>query len=434
VTAPRSFVPLLALLVAWLLSASAAAAELTVHFFDVGQGDAILIVSPAGKTVLVDAGPPEATEALTQRLKRLLTAPIDMVVMTHPHADHIGGMERVIQSVGARLFMEPGYDHPSPLYDQLLATLEAKQIPVKIGEAGRNVELGGGASLRLLAPSKPLFHGTRSDANANTIVARLTYGNTAFYLAGDSEQETEDRILASGEDVTANVYKVAHHGSRHSSSKKLLARIKPQVAIVEVGANNDYGHPTREALDRLEAAGAKVYRTDLDGEIVVRSDGSSIAVSTERGASQQPTVAPAPFHDERPVVETAPERSRSDKAKPTKGKKAQGKKQAAAEEPDEADEPPPHAPAPAPVVHEAPVVATPAPAQPEDAPKPVPLERKASRQAAPAAYYVGSANSEVFHVPTCPNAAKIKPGYLVRYEKREDAVAAGRRPAKDCNP
>ncbi len=396
----------MALLLAWALSASASAASLSVYFFDVGQGDAILIVSPAGKTVLIDAGPPGAGEALESRLKQILSAPIDLLLMTHPHADHLGGMGRVLQGVGARLFMEPGIDHPSPLYSALLEQLEQKQVPLKVGEAGRNVELGGGATLRLLAPGKPLLTGTRSDANANCIVARLTYGRTAFYFGCDSEKETEQRILKSGEELSANVYKVAHHGSRHSSGERLLNKLKPEIAIVSVGANNDYGHPTRATLDRLESKRIKVCRTDLDGEILVRSNGEDLSVSTERGLGGASLVI---AETEKPAVDAEPEKKPPSKphdkraSRRSKGKTAQ---RAQLERP--------AAPAPA--------VGPPA-ASPATAP------------ATPAVSgYVGSVNSTVFHIPGCRNAEKIFPKNLVRFHTRDEAIAAGRRPARDCNP
>lgn len=419
-TAHRRLITWITLLLAWVFSASASAAGLSIYFFDVGQGDAILIVSPAGKTVLIDAGPPAAGKALERRLKQILSAPIDLLVMTHPHADHLGGMERVLQGVGARLFMEPGIDHPSPLYAALLEQLEQKQVPLRIGEAGRNVELGGGATLRLLAPSKPFLSGTRSDANANCIVARLTYGRTAFYFGCDSERETEKRILKSGEELSANVYKVAHHGSRHSSGERLLKRIKPEIAIVSVGANNDYGHPTRATLDRLESKGIKVYRTDLDGEILVRSNGEDISVSTERGLEGASLVI---AETDKPAVDAEPaKRSQSKSRDKRASRRSKGKagKRAQLERP-VATAPAASSPATAtaPAADPAPVATT--------KPTAVPVARTASG-------YVGSVNSTVFHVPGCTNAEKILPKNLVRFSTRDEAIAAGRRPARDCNP
>ncbi len=377
----------IALLAVMLSSSAAHAAELTVYFFDVGQGDGYLIVSPAGKTILVDAGPPDAGEALARRLKQILTAPIDLLLMTHPHADHLGGMEKALQAVGANLFMEPGFNHPSAGYNQLLKALEERKVPLKVAEAGRNINLGGGANLHLLAPIKPFFHGTRSDVNANSVVARLTFGNTAFYLSADSEEETERAILKSGEELKSNVYKAAHHASRHSNTADLLAKVKPEIAVISVGANNDYGHPTRQAMERMEAVGARILRTDLDGEIVIKSDGNKLTVLTGNAAA---AAAPGPAAS--PTV-----------AKVEKPEKRAEARAAHAEKP-MVDEPKMDAPARAP-----------ASAKSEGG-------------------YVGSAKGQVFHKASCPNAQKIKPDNQVAFQTREEAMEAGKRPAKDCNP
>ena len=285
---PRRWLSLLALLVALLAQGQALAAALTLRVFDVGQGDAMLVVSPTGKTVLIDGGPPEAGRRLAHRLEKLVKGPLDLIVMTHPHADHLGGMAAALAAVGARAFLEPGFDHPSPLYRDLLRALEARKVPLRVGRAGDTIDLGGGATMHLLAPREPLLVGTRSDANANSIVARVAFGRTAFYLAADSEEQTERRILESGEPVASDVYKVAHHGSAHSSETALLERIRPGFAVISVGGHNDYGHPARAALERLGALRAVVLRTDRDGEIVFESDGDRVTYSTEKSAAARP--------------------------------------------------------------------------------------------------------------------------------------------------
>ncbi len=381
---------ILALLLLVLAHGAALGADLAVHVLDVGQGDAVFIRSPAGKTVLVDAGPPESAHRLTARLRELAHGPVDLVLMTHPHADHIGGMEAVLRELGARIFMEPGFDHPSPLYASLLKTVESRGVQLKVGKAGNNVEIGGGAVMRLLAPRDSFFRGTRSDANANSIVLRVVYGRTAFYLAADSEAETERRILESGEDLSADVYKVAHHGSRYSSTSELLERIRPRIAVVSVGAGNDYGHPTRQTLDRLEAARAEVLRTDLDGEVVLRSDGEKVTYATERGSGlarleEKPAEDPDPPTPPRPETRSG---TRSERPQP------KGKTINLGGGGDEGG--------------------------------------GVGRPGAEGGY-VASRNSEVFHRPGCSNAQRIKPSNLIRFRTRDEA-AASKRPAKDCNP
>jgi beta-lactamase superfamily II metal-dependent hydrolase len=389
----RQLVRLFSVLALLLWATAASAADLTVYFFDVGQGDGMLIVSPAGKTVLIDAGPSDAGEAVARRLKQILTAPIDLMLMTHPHADHLGGMEKALNAVGASLFMEPGFSHPSAGYNNLLKALEEKKVPLKLAEAGRNINLGGGANLHLLAPTKPFFHGTRSDVNSNSVVARLTYGDTAFYFAADSEDETERAILASGEDLKSNVYKVAHHGGRHSTSADLLAKIKPEIAVISVGANNDYGHPTRQAMDRMEAVHARILRTDLDGEIVIKSDGKKVTVSTGANAEAGGSNA-----GQEPVVVAA--KAEKPEKKPVEIK---------VEKPDRA------------------------PARDDDM-KPEKPSKAASKASASEGGYLSSKNSQVFHKADCRNGQKIKAENQVSFKTREEAVEAGKRPAKDCNP
>lgn len=290
----------LALVAVIALASPAHAKDLTLHFVDVGQGDGYLIETPAGKTVLVDAGPPDHVDRFLKRLKQLTARPLDLALLTHAHADHMAGMEKALVALGARVFLDAGFDHPSPIYTRLLEAIGRLKIPLKRAKTGMKIDLGDGVLLTILAPSLPFLEGTRSDANSNCIVARLVYGKTAFYLAGDAEKQTEQRVLASGLPLQSDLYKVAHHGSAHSSTPELLARMKPSVAIISVGADNEYGHPTREALQRLQAAGARVYRTDLDGEITVRSDGARITVTTGRpralagASSAEPTAAARP--------------------------------------------------------------------------------------------------------------------------------------------
>ena len=191
----------------------AAGPPLLVRVVDVGQGDGLVVISPTGKAVMIDAGDRGAEREMLAELARAGVATLDLVVMTHPHADHIGGMQRVLETVPTRLFLDPGFDHGSGMYARLLEHLEASGAQLLVARAGRRIDLGGGAALEVLAPREPLLTGTRSDANANSIVLRLTYGDTAMLLTGDAEEPTERRLLEAPEQVAADVLKVAHHGS-----------------------------------------------------------------------------------------------------------------------------------------------------------------------------------------------------------------------------
>jgi beta-lactamase superfamily II metal-dependent hydrolase len=259
------------------------APALRVDFISVGQGDAALITSPTGKTVLVDGGPREAAGELVAFLRGRGVGPIDLVVLTHRHADHLGGLAAVVREVGVKMFMDAPFPHPSSAYAALLAALEAAAVPVRSAERGRTVDLGGGATITLLTPPEPPIVGSRSDVNANSVVMRLDYGATGVLFAADAEAKTEDWLLGHGARLAADVLKVAHHGGKYSSTARFLRAVRPRVAIVSAGEGNDYGHPALRTVEALARVPARLYRTDRDGTITVETDGARIEVRTAAG-------------------------------------------------------------------------------------------------------------------------------------------------------
>nr|WP_242588363.1 ComEC/Rec2 family competence protein [Corallococcus macrosporus] len=274
---------------------SPAPGRLTVYFLDVGQGDAALIVSPTGKTVLIDGGPPEAGTRLAARLRELVKGPLDLVILTHPHLDHLGGLRAAVKAVGAKRFMDPGFDHPSEAYRDLLDFVGKEVGQVMSPEPNPaspqtllTVGLGEGVALTVLWPRVPqetFLADTRSDANANSIVTKLTYGKTAFLFTGDSEPPTEELLLQKPVDLTATVLKVAHHGGKHSSTAAFLERVKPQAAVISCGVGNDYGHPSPEVLGRLKDVRTRTFRTDQDGEVMAVSDGTTVTLRSAKGTA-----------------------------------------------------------------------------------------------------------------------------------------------------
>ncbi len=277
----RRLLRLVAVFLAVAVALPALAADLRVRFIDVGQGDGILILSPDHKAVLVDAGPPEASTAVLAALRAEHVSHLDLVIATHAHLDHIGGMVKVLKQVPTRFYMDPGFPYGSSAYKRLLKYLEAHHVPVRTARRGRTINLGGGAVLHLLAPQMPFFHDTRSDPNANSVVGRLTYGKVSILLTGDAEAPTEARLVKGG-GLKSTVLKVCHHGSRYSSTPAFLAAVKPKIAVISVGVHNRYGHPSKQTIRRLEAVGAKVYRTDLDGTVVFSTDGKTWKVTTSK--------------------------------------------------------------------------------------------------------------------------------------------------------
>ncbi len=291
----------------------ASGGELTIRILDVGpiNGDSILISSPAGKTVLIDAGDTTKGKAVVEALKRNNIQQIDYFIATHPHPDHIGGSAEVFKAfkvlnvidngqppgVAPQATPTPKQKQPAPkpspanrrsakstsltqFYDDYKAAVSASGARYESAKPGMKLDLGGGALLTILAPSEPFFTKDKmttggNEANANSIVARLDYGSFSMLLAGDAEDQTEHRLLTKDLDLQTRVLKVSHHGSKYASSKDFVDRVKPEVAIVSCGAWNRYGHPSQAVLDRLKAANVKLYRTDLQGEITITTRGKN---------------------------------------------------------------------------------------------------------------------------------------------------------------
>jgi beta-lactamase superfamily II metal-dependent hydrolase len=256
--------------------------QLEIHALDVGQGDSFLIVTPEGKTVLIDAGPPEAADTVIEALSREGVKEIDLVVATHPHADHIGGMTKMLDAFPAKMFLDSGQPHSTRTYTRMLENIRKKGIRLVAAEAGQEFELDSGLSLHVLAPTKPFIQESQGSVlNANSVVLRLTYGDFSMLFTGDSEIETEEQLLSLYPALSAKVLKVAHHGSRYSTGSAFLKSVHPEVAVISCGADNEYGHPAQTTLNRLKKTGAELYRTDLQGEITIYTDGRSYHVETE---------------------------------------------------------------------------------------------------------------------------------------------------------
>jgi len=262
---------------------AAAPAPLHVDFISVGQGDAALVTSPTGKTVLIDGGPREAGPALTAALRARHVAAIDLVVLTHRHEDHLGGLISIVRTFPVRMFMDAQFRHDSGVYQELVETLQARQVAVRNAERNRTIDIGGGATITLLSPPDPPIAHSRSDVNANSVIVRLDYRAAGVLFAADAEPQTERWLLTSGARLPAQVLKVAHHGGRYSSTAKFLRAVSPQAAVISVGVVNEYGHPTAEAIARLERAHARVYRTDRDGTVSLETDGARIQMTTANG-------------------------------------------------------------------------------------------------------------------------------------------------------
>jgi beta-lactamase superfamily II metal-dependent hydrolase len=261
------------------------AGQLTYVQIDVGQGDSELIVSPDGHAMLVDAGPPGVSDKILAVLRRYGVTRLDYLVESHPHADHIGSMRQVIEGgpeIGT--FLASGYRHNSQVQVQLLRAIRDKKIQGRYARKGDHFTLGDQVTFDVLQPENPLLHGTASDPNNNSVVLRITYGDTHFLLTGDMEEEERERLLTTRIDFQSDVLKAAHHGSRNGIDLGFLRRTRPQYAIISCAVGNDYGHPHPEALSLLNAQRVKIFRTDLEGNLTLTSDGRGIVVSSEKNS------------------------------------------------------------------------------------------------------------------------------------------------------
>ena len=252
-----------------------------MHFLDVGQGDSIL-VKYGNRTMLVDGGPIEAGPAVSSYLKSHGVNTIDVLVSTHPHADHIGGLLTVLREFPVKVVYDNGIAHTTQTYEEYLTLIDQKNIRYVVPQRGDIIDLGTGLTVQVLSPPPGGIAG--GDLNENSIVLKITFGATSFLLASDTGFSAEDIMLSPGFDLKSDVLKVGHHGSKYSSGTAFLKAIDPKYAVIEVGAGNPYGHPAPATVARLEEIGSKVYRTDRDGNIVMTSDGRGIMVSTQRGA------------------------------------------------------------------------------------------------------------------------------------------------------
>lgn len=245
--------------------------NLIIHYIDVGQADSILIQID-NKNLLIDAGNKDDSDKLIKYLKDQGVSKLDYVIATHPHEDHIGGMASVVKKYDIGKFYAPKKLSNTATFENMVLALRGKNLKINEAKPGDTLNLGKNVDCKILAPNSSEY----DNINNYSVVVKLTYGNTRFLFTGDAHKLNEKEMLSKGYDLSSDVLKVGHHGSSSSSSKEFLDKVKPKIAIISCGKNNDYGHPHKETLDELNQRKIKIYRTDKDGTIVLESDGKNI--------------------------------------------------------------------------------------------------------------------------------------------------------------
>lgn len=253
--------------------------KLHVSFLDVGQGDAILIQTPNHQNIIIDGGPdPQKLNLELSKKLPFWDRTIDLMVSTQPQADHITGLVEVLKRYEVKRVLEPGVPYESPLYQEWLKLVKEKQSRYEIARAGQEIILGSGIKMEVLNPPPKLFQGTSSDVDNNGIVLKLTWNKVSFLFTADIREEAEFKLIGQRANLRSTVLKVAHHGSKTSTTPQFLAVVDPEVAVISVGAENKFGHPSPEVMGRLNnrLGKDKVYRTDKNGTIEFTTDGERL--------------------------------------------------------------------------------------------------------------------------------------------------------------
>lgn len=255
------------------------ASELKVHFIDVGQGDSILIQSGA-HDMLVDAGENDKGDTVVTYLHSQGIDKLDYVIGTHPHSDHIGGLDDVIHNFTIDTLIMPAVEHTTKTYEDVLNAASGQGLKINKPEVGKTYQIGD-ASFQIIAPNGNYG----DDLNNWSVGIKLTNGNNSFVMCGDAEGQAEAAMCTNSIDLSADILKLGHHGSNTSTSNAFLNKVNPKYAVISCGLGNSYGHPHQETMDKLIAKGVQIFRTDEQGTIIATSDGSKISWSTQPSTS-----------------------------------------------------------------------------------------------------------------------------------------------------
>jgi competence protein ComEC len=260
-----------------ITQSEAATKNMSVHFINVGQGDATYIKTPAGADILIDGGRQGMGDDVVRYLKKLKVDDIEVMIATHPDADHIGGLDEVLKAYKVESIYAPKVSHTTVAYKNFLNAVKAERRTIKTASVGVKIPLTG-ITAKFVGPVKSYSKSALNDWSA---VLHITYNKNKFLFAGDAEKASETDMIKAKQTLKADVLKVGHHGAKTSSSTNFLNVVRPKYAVISVGKNS-YGHPTKDVLNRFKLIKSTVYRTDQRGTIVFTSNGSYLSVKTAR--------------------------------------------------------------------------------------------------------------------------------------------------------
>jgi len=256
--------------------------RLEIHYLNVGQGDSIMIKTPQNQKILIDGGPDMIILDQIGKNMPFFDRTINVMILTHPHSDHINGLIEVLRRYKVEQIYYTGALHTSPAYLEWLEVVKQSNVPLEIIKAQKTLELGPELGIEFIYPVEDISNQKVEELNNTSIINKLIYKDKKFLFMGDAEKEVEEELMELDLDLSADVIKIGHHGSSSSSTEEFLKAVDPQYAIIQVGKDNSFGHPHLSVIRRLERLGINIFRNDLNGQVSIFSDGHTIEVVTEK--------------------------------------------------------------------------------------------------------------------------------------------------------
>ncbi|OGZ44965.1 MAG: hypothetical protein A3C84_01310 [Candidatus Ryanbacteria bacterium RIFCSPHIGHO2_02_FULL_48_12] len=256
----------------WYVILSAPPEVLTIYFFDVGQGDSALVTSPDGTQILIDGGPDDTVLRRLGEVMPFYDRSLDAIILTHPHADHVNGLVKVLERYEVGMVIDSGAVYATGAYKEWERRIRDKHIPHVIAVSGQRMIAGGDLRVDMIAPLESFEGASRKNVHDGMVVVELAYGETSVLFTGDMEDDLERKLLYFGVLPNTDILKVGHHGSKTSSAESFLKAVSPEAAVISSGQKNRYGHPHEDVLVRLEQLGISLHRTDEEGTVVLVAD------------------------------------------------------------------------------------------------------------------------------------------------------------------